>query len=272
MPFHAATSPGDPDRDNEDFTAFTTDAAVLLDGAGTPSGIESGCVHGVAWFTRRLGGLLLSHLAPGVSLADALAESIEATAALHADTCDLTNQDGPSATVVIVRFVGDRLDYLVLSDSVLLIDRRYGGAEAVTDTRLDDLKAELRDTPLTSAPGTPGYDRERAKRRDEIRAYRNVPGGFWTAGADPGAAREAITATTPLDGITGLAMLSDGASRPADLFGRYTWRAIMDVLAKNGPEGLIRLVRTFEDEDPEQVEYPRGKDHDDATAVYWHTD
>ena len=42
-----ATTPADPARPNEDFVAASPDAAVLLDGAGTPMGSESGCTHGV---------------------------------------------------------------------------------------------------------------------------------------------------------------------------------------------------------------------------------
>ena len=64
---------------NEDFAAATPAAAVLLDGAGIPQGLESGCVHGVAWFARTLGTVLLAHIADPASgqLADCLHDAIE---------------------------------------------------------------------------------------------------------------------------------------------------------------------------------------------------
>ena len=56
MVFRIATRPGSSDRVNEDFAAAPDRTAVLLDGAtGRPG---DGCVHGVAWYTRRLGALL----------------------------------------------------------------------------------------------------------------------------------------------------------------------------------------------------------------------
>jgi len=53
-----ASEPGRAGRPNEDFAAAVPGAVVLLDGAGyePPSGI--GCVHGIAWYARTLGGLL----------------------------------------------------------------------------------------------------------------------------------------------------------------------------------------------------------------------
>ncbi|MFC4563660.1 protein phosphatase 2C domain-containing protein [Nocardiopsis mangrovi] len=227
---------------------------MLLDGASTPAGVETGCVHGVAWYTRRLGGLLLAHMTPGTTLADALGAAIEAATSLHSATCDLSNQESPPATVVAVRFTGERLDYLVLSDSVLVLDHADGRAEAVIDTRLDELKDRLgRESQVKGA----------------ARAYRNIPDGFWTAGADPRAAREAITGTVPGGDLARFAMLTDGASRIVDLFGQLTWRDALRLGVERGPQELIRRVRETEGTDPEQRRYPRGKHHDDATVVVW---
>ncbi len=60
MEVQLATAPGRTDRDNEDFAAAAPGVLVLLDGAGTPSGLKSGCLHSVAWYARTLGGLLLA--------------------------------------------------------------------------------------------------------------------------------------------------------------------------------------------------------------------
>ncbi|GGR85442.1 hypothetical protein GCM10010269_25700 [Streptomyces humidus] len=57
------SEPAEPDRENEDFAAAAAPgAAVLLDGAGV-AGADTGCTHGIAWFSATLGGLLLSTIA-----------------------------------------------------------------------------------------------------------------------------------------------------------------------------------------------------------------
>ena len=76
MPFRIATRPGRADRANEDFAAATDRTAVVLDGVSAQPG--DGCVHGVAWYTRRLGGLLLAGADSCVPLRTALAEAIGA--------------------------------------------------------------------------------------------------------------------------------------------------------------------------------------------------
>ena len=112
-----------PGRPNEDFVAATPNAVVLLDGSGTPAGSESGCVHGVAWYTQSLGSTLIAALVQdGKPLTEILAEAIKAVASLHDFVCDLTHPGSPSATVVMIRRTAGTLDYLVLADSVLVLD------------------------------------------------------------------------------------------------------------------------------------------------------
>ena len=114
-----ATDSARPDRDNEDFAAASANVAVLLDGAGTPGGAESGCVHGVAWFTRQLGAQLLAEASEDDErpLPECLRNAICHTRNLHAETCDLDHPGTPSATVIVVRLGPDNLEYLVLADS-----------------------------------------------------------------------------------------------------------------------------------------------------------
>lgn len=246
MPFLLATEAGAPDRPNEDFAAVTATSAVLLDGVSAPQDEDNGCSHGVAWYTRRLGALLLAGLDSGLPVRDALAEAITAVSSAHAKTCDLTVQETPSATVVAVRVHADTLEYLVLSDSVLL-SQDDGRIRVVADTRLDDLRPRV-------GPGT------------AIRAWRNVPNGFWTAGADTQAAEEALTGVLPRASF--LAM-TDGASRSVEVFGDLSWSEIFELAREQGPGSLLKRVRSLEGADPEGRRFPRGKVRDDATALWW---
>jgi hypothetical protein len=140
----------------------------------------------------------------------------------------------------------DRLDWLVLADSPLLLD--VGGeVRAIVDDRVARL---------------PSYTLQ------AVRAARNAPAGFWVAGARPEAAHEAITGTLPAAEVRRAGLFSDGASRLVERFGRTDWRGLLDDLATAGPAGLIRRTRAVERAEIEAgTAHARGKPYDDATAV-----
>jgi hypothetical protein len=264
-----ATVPSSPDRENEDFVAATPHAAVLLDGAGTPDGSDSGCVHGVAWYVRELGAALLAEVIEDASsLAGCLTESIDRLRSLHGGTCDMSHPGTPSATVLLVRRKGPALEYLVLVDSVLLVERAQGDPLVITDDRLARLSREARKHMDSTDGGTPDHAVAYQEYVERLWSLRNRPGGFWIAGTDPAAAEEAITGTVPLAEVRSVALLSDGASRLVDRFGLASWPDLLQILATAGPHELIRLVRDAEDRDPHGRRWPRGKTHDDATAAY----
>ncbi|GGV88004.1 hypothetical protein GCM10010294_70380 [Streptomyces griseoloalbus] len=265
-----ASLPAEPDRENEDFAAAAPGAAVLLDGAGV-GGAETGCTHGVAWFSSALGGLLLRSITvqPARSLADCLADSIGLVRALHEDTCDLTYRASPTSTVVAVRAVGGVLEYLGLGDSSLLLADRSGGVDVVTDRRLDEVGKRLRG-PVDALPtGSPEHLAALAEYRDALTGLRNRPGGFWIAGPDPQAAEHALTGTVSLESLASVTLMSDGATRLVDRFGLDDWRQTLTVLDSSGPDELIRRVREAEASDLDGRRWPRGKVRDDATVLHW---
>lgn len=264
-----ATSPAKPGQPNEDFTATTPNGVVLLDGAGL-SGTTSRCSHGVAWYTRQLGGALLAGLAEGSDqeLSAILAEAISQTAALHHDTCQLDDPGTPSATVIMLRRNRDQLDYLVLADSVLVLDQADAAPLVISDDREANVGRHYRAAMDNLTNGTPEHDQARRDYVQALRAHRNKPGGFWVAAADPRAADEAIVGSRPIKDVTAAALLSDGASRLADRFHLTDWPGLLAILHDHGPAELIRRVRAAENSDPHGTRWPRGKTHDDATAAY----
>ncbi|MFE9695001.1 protein phosphatase 2C domain-containing protein [Micromonospora sp. NPDC005806] len=264
-----ATSPAKPGQPNEDFTAATPNGVVLLDGAGL-SGTTSRCSHGVAWYTRQLGGALLAGLAgdDGQDLAAILAEAIRQTAAAHEGTCDLDDPGTPSATVVMLRATGDDLEYLVLADSVLVLNLASEVPLVITDDREAHIGRHYRAAMDNLTNGTPEHDQARRDYVQALRAHRNRPGGFWVAAADPRAADEAILGSRPIKDVTAAALLSDGVSRLADRFNLTDWAGLLAILHDHGPAELIRRVRAAEDSDLPGNRWPRGKTHDDATAAY----
>jgi hypothetical protein len=264
-----ASEPGAAGRPNEDFAAAVPGAVVLLDGAGYEPDSGIGCVHGIAWYARTLGGLLAAGAGDDrVPLAGLLTRCIEQVGGMHAGTCDLGHPATPGATVIVARQRGDALEYLVLCDSVLLLQPRDGEPRAITDTALAETVARFRPA-AGLVPGTPEHGEAWRAYSAALEAARNQPGGYWLAAADPGAAGHALTGSEPLSGLSAVALLSDGASRLADRFDLATWAEVCGILTLDGPSGLIGRVRSAESADPRGQRWPRGKIHDDATAVFW---
>jgi hypothetical protein len=253
------SEPGDPARPNEDFASVGLPASgqggsvVVLDGV-TPPRSGTGCLHSVPWFTARLGGALteLTVSLPDVPLVDTLARAIARTASTHAETCDLSHPRTPQATVVVARWSSEAVEYLVLSDSALLVESPDGAVRAYLDDRLTRLpRASL---------ATDAY----------IDAHvRNKDGGFFTAAADPSAAARAVTGTLPRGEVRALAALTDGATRWVEKFREGDWGDCFRFLRKEGARELVGRVRELERGDAEErVHLGRSKTHDDATAVY----
>ncbi|MFD7433429.1 protein phosphatase 2C domain-containing protein [Streptomyces sp. NPDC059861] len=251
--------PGDPARPNEDFASVGLPVCgqggslVVLDGV-TPPRDGSGCLHSVHWYTARLGGALteLTVSLPDVPLSDALARAIARTAEAHRETCDLSHPRTPQATVVLARWSQETVEYLVLSDSALLVESPDGLVTPCLDDRLARLpRATLATDALVDA------------------TVRNKEGGFFTAAADPSVAARAVTGVLPRDRVRALAALTDGASRWTETFREGDWADLFAVVRKQGAEALVDRVRALEAADREQRTYlGRSKTHDDATVVY----
>ena len=170
-----------PGRANEDFVGVVPAGAVLVDGAGI-SGIEEICRHGVAWHATRLGGELLGLLGldSDRGLPALLGEAIERVADAHRGICDLTDPSSPSATVAILRLRGDRAEYLVLGDTVVVLGRA-GSPFVVSDPREVTFGRPYRAALEAAAEGSAEYEKARDEFIEALRANRNQPGGFWVA-------------------------------------------------------------------------------------------
>jgi hypothetical protein len=265
-----ASAPGTAGAANEDFAAATATAAVLLDGATTPPGYETGCSHGVAWFARTLGALLLAASSDPAcgSLTDCLRGAISQVRELHGGACDLAHPGTPTATVVAIRTTDENLEHLVLADSSLVLTTVAGGTETITDRRVDEAVRG----PRAALAGVPRDDPRRAAAVREhvtaVEGLRNAPGGFWVAAPDPAVAEHALTGSRPLATLRSALLLSDGVTRLADEFGLATLAELALGASRDGPASLIRRVRAAEASDPRGSRWKRGKISDDATAVY----
>lgn len=261
-----ATEPGSPDRENEDWATATPDMVVVLDGA--TARLDTGCVHGIAWYANKLGGAIVTEAADHhKSLPDVLATAIRDVAALHPD-CDLNHPGTPSAAVGILRRQNGSLDLLVLADVTIALSRVDGPVTVITDDRVDKIATAEREHALAYAADQPGRDDALKEMKRAQLALRNRRGGYFVAAADPDAAYQAYTETVRASEISEAAILTDGAAIAVTLLGLLNWQDLISFLASSGPSALLRNVKAAELSDSNLSRWPRMKVCDDATAAY----
>jgi hypothetical protein len=261
-----------PGRTNEDYALAVRNLVAVFDGVTQPDGMDTGCVHGTAWYVRRL----VAHLYAGhaanseTALPQLLTDAIDAVRGDHGGRCDLANPATPASTVCALKVDGDQAEYLVLGDSPMVIEV---GAEvsAITDDRFQTTVAQIRERTLVpggiESTGQTGRIRQFTPEKYQ---HINRPGGYWLAAADPSAAFEAIAGSVPLLGPTPLrraALLTDGASCAVEDYHLYNWSTMLDLVTGPGPAELLRQVRAAERADPAGAAHLRYKRHDDATVA-----
>ena len=268
MTVQFATQPGREDRPNEDFAGAFPDCAVLLDGAGGPSEMPSGCIHGTGWFVRQLGARLLAGMETSThALPMILADGIRQVEASHAATCNLGAPGTPAATVIMTRISDDNVEYLVLGDSTLILGED-AGPRVITDRRIDNVAAAERKVMDALPTSTPEHQEARIRFVALQRSLRNRPGGYWIASTNPDAAFHARTGTVALRDLRRVTLLSDGAARFVD-FDLGTWTELVRILDLYGPAGVFGRIRAAERSDPDGAQWPRAKTRDDMAVVHF---
>lgn len=270
----AVTRPGDAAKPNEDSVLVTPGLFAVLDGVSVVEGMDSGCLHGPAWYASRLAANLRScyTAAPGAELSDLVAQAIGRVRGEHGSSCDLDHPGTPQSTLAALRVGDDSCDYFVLCDSTVVLDRA-GRVETVSDLRIRDVAQSYRRLALSGVDPIGSDEQIRhihaltaAKRRRV-----NREGGYWIAASDPTAARHAVQGSLPRTGpgrVTRAALLTDGASSVVDLHRLTDWRGLLDLVHLHGPEHIVQLAWEAESSDPTGSVRPRPKIHDDATVVY----
>lgn len=258
-----ATEPGTPGKPNEDAAAEREGLVVVADGA--TSRTETGCIHGVAWFTRHLVDATVN--SGQDSLEKALEEGIRVTADEHRDTCDLANVATPGAAVAAVLCDRDEIHFLVLGD-VTIVTEKKSGISIVVDARVDKTARPERIAADALSSGSPEKTAALVAMKHAELAARNVDGGFWAATTDPAAVSHALMWSEPRADVRRVALVTDGAARAVKPFRLFDWRGLLDKIATGGPEAAIRMVRELERSDADARRWPRNKISDDATIAY----
>lgn len=227
-----------PGRPTEDRIFTLENAVVVLDGVtSTRPSTRNG-----AWYAQTLGQELLAQLTgSSADLADLLTVAIGNVNERHG----LAPGDSPATTVAIVRWTDRVVDVLVLADSPVIA---FGDTTTViADTRIAALRPTAKD----------------------ILSYKNRPGGYWVAEADPRAAHQAIRKTLPRESVRKVIIATDGVSCGVDDYRIFpTWQAVLDLITVTGLEAVLDQVRVAELTDPTRSRWPRFKIHDDQALAF----
>ncbi|WP_432901282.1 hypothetical protein ACQP1S_30115 [Micromonospora matsumotoense] len=184
-------------------------------------------------------------------------------AMMHRDSCDLAHPGSPCSTVAVVRQIGESLEYLILSDSILALDIIGNEPLVVQDKAVESFASSS--AKAASAAGNKRDTDALFTLIQEQQKVRNQPGGYWVAQVNPAAAEHAKSGIA--SDVRGAALLSDGAALLVTDFNAMDWPSLLEISYDLGPAKLIAMTREFEDRDPYGMVWPRYKHRDDATAV-----
>jgi hypothetical protein len=221
-------------------------------------------LRNVALGTQLVGAATTAREEP---LQDLVASAITRVADSHAHTCDLDHPGTPSSSLAILREQDQRVEYLLLFDSVIVLDGT-SGLTVVSDRRVDAVAQEEHLATRTHPIGSPAHQDRVQALIEAQRPHRNQPGGYWVAAAKPTAAYQAVTGSWPNDQVSCAALLSDGVSCLVELYAVVDWTELLGILHQHGPTHVISRVREAEDADPTGARWPRYKRSDDATVAF----
>lgn len=263
------TSVAQPGHDNEDAVARGPGVVVLVDGAGLPARLRSGCTHTVRWYARTLADSFRDGLScVDIDIRTALAVALRQVAASHGPGCDL-DRGSPSGTVAAWRIGPEAVEYLVLGDASIIVTGCDGGVREVTDNRLATvtepiIATSMRDRAARGLPTSP--DDRREARRAAVELTRNTAGGFWCCHHDPAAADQAIVETPRRDQVASLIAASDGATRGYQVLDIHTVDDVARLVADGRGDAVIAAIRA-EEHRTRRLTDQGMKKHDDATLV-----
>jgi hypothetical protein len=222
---------GAPGRVTEDRIRVLPNAVVVLDGVTSrtrPPDRNGG------WYASKLADELARLINDTDPLTDLLAQAISTLVEEHG----LVPGDSPSSTAAIVRWNDETIDALVLCDTPVVA---FGQSTRVLqDTRLEDLRPD-----------------------PDILRWKNKPGGYWVAEADPAAGHQAVTTTWRRDETRCVIALTDGVSCGVSEYGLFDW----DEWERMPLGDVLDRIREAERGDSDHTRWPRHKTHDDQAIA-----
>lgn len=255
--------PGSPYLPCEDLVTTGDTRLLLLDGASplTPSVMAP---SDASWFVQEV-ARMVSTLPPirGESLPQFLMDCMRC---IHWNI----DQDAPSAGIALVRLEEDHLDYLLLGDCSLSIERTDGTFLPIENDalhRLDNLalaELQIHAARLGASPRACLPLIQDTLRRN--RALRNTPGGYYILDPSSAGIPHAVTGSLPAPEVRSVFLCSDGFAQLCSFTGS-SLTALHRRAKGSGLEALYGSLCALQDSDPCFERLPRFKHRDDVSAV-----
>jgi len=170
-----------------------------------------------------------------------------------------------ATTAAVVRINDDTAELLQIGDSLILIIDADGNATAPLGYIDQDIIAMRKWRQFADQ----GAQNIRELVMEDVMRQREAANiGYGALNGDPGVEKHILTTTISLDNVASILLLTDGMFLPkANPDADDNWNEYADCYQQGGLDGLFKLVRNTEKDDPTLVKYPRFKLHDDSSGI-----
>jgi hypothetical protein len=260
----------------EDRAGNTDRALWVIDGATslTENYIENAESDAV-WFVNEWEKELRQRIDDDISLSEIVKDCIFSLRDSYRKFTDVEISDRlktPAATTAIVRERDGDLEYFVLGDSSILFDSKSGDVDAIIGEgpREYDQRA-IEELESVMEEQNKSYREAREEIEELLKSHRkkeNTQSGYWTLGFDTSAVEHADTGRYSTDQISSVHLFTDGFERIKSTFDVFAdWASMIDYIDSNGSKRAFKILRAFEESDPECKQYPRLSRSDDAAIA-----
>ncbi|CBH20520.1 conserved protein of unknown function [Acetoanaerobium sticklandii] len=180
--------------------------------------------------------------------------------------------DFPSATIALIRWNSNHIEYFLLGDCEILIQNGQTNLVHISDEALKPFDDKVIDL-MTNEKIINGLTHDEARDKAtsmlvEHRLMKNKPKGYWSLEFDDIAVDMAKKGKICLDQEAKCLLMSDGFSILFQKYLKVDKYKIINFVEKNGLVGCYNLLRDIESNDSECIRYPRLKKSDDSSAVF----
>ena len=264
---------------NEDIVRVCKYGAWILDGS---TGLnkknliskESDAKWYVSWWDK----YLYENINKDKSLKTIVCEGIENIKQEYLSTLAgirLEKLDMPSASVAIVKFYKDKVEYFLLGDCTIVINDTNENIILKDDgvCKFDNMIFEK----MKKLNNNNNKSLSVKDKKDillpyiiENRLKKNSEEGYWILEFDELAVEKSMHDYISINDELKLIISSDGFSCAYDRYNIFSVENIIQIVEENGIEYVNDKVRKLEHEDKNGLIFPRFKESDDSSCAYLH--
>jgi hypothetical protein len=272
------TSPGNPEKPNDDRFGHNEACAFVIDGAtglGDRRYVEE-AGSDAAWIAERFAHGFQQNVTRDSPIPDvSRALSLQARATFLGRNADVPRYAWPLAAFAMVHATHSSLSFIGLGDSCLFLLRDDGSAslhmaipDAYANEQMHARSHIARTGGITRGGGALGNPETLAALRRHRESQNAADSGVWTLGLVPDAADHLVSQELRIKGTSHAIVCSDGFSDLVVLYSAYTAASLVQTALDKGLAPMVDELRRLEREiDPEGHRFPRFKQSDDTTAL-----